>query len=153
MIKLKNLFHASMIFFGYILSANGISANSEKVYKVRNWPVQKNTKELHSLPGLVSFYCWFIVNFACMGKCLHQLIGPANVKKIKGKKKEVTALRLPEQGKYPFIWMSEHQVAFGTIKTVLMTAPVLGYLDFTKEFILETDASLKRCGCCIVPGK
>ena len=42
--------------------------------------------------------------------------------------------------------MSEHQIAFHTLKTVLTTAPVLWYPDFTKEFIVETDASLKGLG-------
>ena len=87
-------FQASVIFLGHILSADGISANPEKVEKVRDWPVLKNAKELHSFLGLASYYHWFIPNFAHMAKCLHQLIGPTNTKKTKGRKvrKEVTSL-------------------------------------------------------------
>ena len=85
-----------MICPGHILSANGISANPEKVDKVRDWLVPKNAKELHSFLGLASYYCQFIPNFTCMAKCLHQLIGPTNVKRTKSKnekaKKEVTTL-------------------------------------------------------------
>ena len=40
-------FQASMIFLGHILSADGISANPDKVDKVRDWPVPSNVKELH----------------------------------------------------------------------------------------------------------
>ena len=42
--------------------------------------------------------------------------------------------------------MSEHQLAFDALKIVLTTAPVLGYPDFHREFILESDASLKGLG-------
>ena len=53
-----------MIFLGHILSADRISANPEKVEKVRDWPVPSNAKELHSFLGLASYYHWFIPNFA-----------------------------------------------------------------------------------------
>ena len=81
-----------MIFLGHILSADRISANPEKVEKVRGRLVPSNAKELHSFLGLASYYHQFIPNFAHIAKCLHQLVGPTNVKKTKGRRKEVTAL-------------------------------------------------------------
>ena len=81
-------FQASVIFLGHVLSDDRISANPEKVNKVRDWPVPGNAKELHSFLGLASYYCQFIPNFAHIAKCLHQLVGLTNVqkKKVKGKK-------------------------------------------------------------------
>ena len=45
-----------------------------------------------------------------------------------------------------FEWTIEHQEVFDVLKEALCTAPVLSYPDFTREFILETDASLKSLG-------
>ena len=45
--------------------------------------------------------------------------------------------------------MSEHQKAFDTLKLALTTAPVLGYPNFNREFILETDASLRELGAVL----
>ena len=151
--KKSYFFHASVIFLGHVLSADGISANPEKVEKVKDWPVPSNTKELHSFLGLASYYRPFIPNFAQIAKCLHQLVGPTNVKKTKGKRKEATTLE--EQKKKmeltlpKFVWVPEHQKAFDALKLALTTAPVLGYPDFEREFILKTDASLRGLGAVL----
>ena len=74
-------------FLGHTLSDDRISANPEKLDKVRDWPVPKHAKELHSFLGLASYYHWLIPNFAHMAKCLHQLISLTNVKKVTVKRK------------------------------------------------------------------
>ena len=40
------LFQTTVVFLGHVLSADGISANPEKVDQVKNWPVPKSPKEL-----------------------------------------------------------------------------------------------------------
>ena len=40
-----------------------------------------------------------------------------------------------------FEWMTKYQEAFDALKEALSTAPVLGYPDFSREFILKIDAS------------
>ena len=139
-----------MIFLGHVLSADGISANPDKV---QGWPVPKNAKQLHSFLGLASLYCWFIPNFAHVAKSLHQLVGPTNVKKTRVKKvrNEVTTLdeKKSDLTQSIFVWAFEHQKALDTLKLALTTAPVLGYPNFNREFILETDASLRGLGAVL----
>ena len=40
-----------------------------------------------------------------------------------------------------------------SLKEALVTAPVLGYPDFNREFVQETDASLQELGAMAVPNK
>ena len=47
------------------------------------------------------------------------------------------------------VWASEHQKAFDALNVALTTAPVLGYPNFNRKFILETNASLRGLGAVL----
>ena len=142
------------MFLGHVLLAEGISANPEKVDKVKTWPVPKNIKEVQSFLGLASYYRHFIPHFAKKAWCLHELVGPTASKpksRTKARVKETeAAVNVPiESETKTFEWMIEHQEASDALKEALCTAPILGYPNFTREFILETDASLKGLGAIL----
>ena len=146
-----SIFSTSVLFLGHVLLAKGISANPEKVDKVKTWPVPKNIKEVQSFLGLASYYRCFIPHFTKKAWCLHELVGPtaSNPKsRTKARVKETkAAVNIPiESETKTFEWTIEHQEAFDALKEALYTALVLGYPNFTREFILETDASLKGLG-------
>ena len=61
-----------------------------------------------------------------------------------GLKKDSTTLNQNKQR--IFEWTTKHQEPLDALKVALSTAPVLGYPDFSREFILETDASLNGLG-------
>lgn len=46
-------------------------------------------------------------------------------------------------------WSKECENAFKTLKKLLLSAPVLGYADFTKPFVLEIDASHAGLGAVL----
>ena len=141
--KKSHFFQTSVTFLGHILSADGVSPNPEKVAKIKDWPTPKTPKEVHSFIGLASYYRRFIPNFAKWAGPLHALIVPASFKQ-KIRRGEMKKSDLPE-----FQWTLACQEGFDQLKKALTEAPVLAYPDYSKPFILETDASLKGLGAVL----
>ena len=52
--------------------------------------------------------------------------------------------------KVPFNWRPEHQQAFKQMKKEIVRAPILAYYNPEKETILQTDASIKGLGACLL---
>ena len=103
---------------------------------MQNWPIPSSQKELDSFLGLASYYRNFIPNFATISKYLHELVGPTNIKKYRKTKAKATK-------NSDFKWTDECQKEFDVLKVHQTSAPVLGCLDFSHPFEIETDASLK----------
>jgi len=116
-------------YLGHTISAEGVSCEAGKVEAVKNWPVPATTTALRSFLGFASYYRRFIQGFSKIAGPLHDLVAKGNARH---KKKGADISKL---------WDQQHQKAFEELKTALTTAPVLGFAEFTKPFILETDAS------------
>jgi hypothetical protein len=80
--------------------------------------------------GLAGYYRRYIPNFSKTAKPLTEL-----VKKNK-----------------PYIWDDKTERAFVTLKTTLTTEPLLQYPDFTRPFVLTTDASNDANGAVLSQG-
>ena len=76
-------------------------------------------KSLRSFLGLASYYRRFIPHFSSVADPLHALT-----------RKDA-----------PFEWTAECENSFHTLKRLLTNAPILCFPDFSKKFLLETDAS------------
>lgn len=118
-------------YLGHIISNEGVKPNPEKVQAVQNFPIPKSCKDIKSFLGLAGYYRRFIINFSKLMKPLTSLL-----------KKDV-----------PFLWGESQQHAFDTCKEILTTAPILQYPDFSKEFVLTTDASVHAIGAILSQGE
>ena len=52
--------------------------------------------------------------------------------------------------KVTFNWGPEHQAVFKQIKCEIVRAPILTYYNPKKEKVLQTDASVKGLGACLL---
>ncbi|MCG7876305.1 MAG: RNA-directed DNA polymerase, partial [Candidatus Thiodiazotropha endolucinida] len=122
-LKLKprkcRLFAREVEFLGHIISEQGIKTDPKKTEVVTTWPRPKNVHQVRAFVGFCSYYRRFIEKFAEVAKPLHKLT----------------------EKNQPFYWSGECEDAFEKLKKKMTESPVLAHPDFTKPFILDTDAS------------
>ena len=117
----------------------------QRVSKVKDWPVPKSAKEVHSFLGLASYYWRLIPQFAKWASPLHELIRLVTTKKKHtGRKVPPLSKNLP-----PFQWSPAYQESFKKLKEAFITTSVLSYPDYSKQFILEMDTSLRGLGAVL----
>ena len=114
-----------------------MSCQDEKTEAVQRWPVPHTTKELRSFLGFAGYYRRFVKNYARVAGPLHQLAN-CNAKAKNTRPAPIGGL-----------WKEEHQKAFQQLKEALSSAQVLAFADFSKPFILETDASQRGLGAIL----
>jgi hypothetical protein len=116
--KCKFMKH-SVTYLGHVVSRSGIATDPDKVNKVVSWPVPTSCKELQAFLGLASYYRRFIKDFSSICRPLHHLT----------------------EKNVPFKWTPQCQSAFESIRSKLVSSPILVFPDMSKPFILDTDAS------------
>jgi len=110
---------SEVIFLGFVVSAQGVKVDEEKMKAIKDWPRLKCMSEVRSFHGLASFYRHFVPNFSTLAAPLNEIV-----------KKNVV-----------FSWGKEQEEVFNALKDKLMNAPVLALPNFAKTFEIECDAS------------
>lgn len=123
-------FRKEVQFLGHTVTEEGVRPNSDKIETIKNWPLPQSEKEIRQFLGTLGYYRRFIKDFAKLVKPL------------------TTLLRKDEE----FVITAETKTCFEKCKEVLMRDPVLIHPDFTKEFILTTDASDYAVGAVLSQG-
>ena len=128
-----HFFQPEVKFLGHIISASGVSTDPDKISAVRDWRIPATVTDLRSFLGFASYYRRFVEGFARYAAPLHKLVA----KLQPAPKKKQTGFNASLRDHWD--WGCEK--AFETLKAKLISAPVLGYADFSKPFVLEVDAS------------
>ena len=134
-------FMPSIKVLGHVVSAEGISCDSEKISAVKEWPEPTEVKELQRFLGFTGFYRRFIQDYAKIAKPLTNLLKGSNSCQAKSKKKKVATI--------PWNWGPEEQSAFTSLVDKMTQPPVLCYPDYEKPFQVRVDASKDGLGAVL----
>ena len=133
------LFHQKLIYLGHLVTEDGILPDPEKTDAVDNWPTPTSETEMRQFLGFAGYYLRIVPGYAKIAGPLHSLLG--------GPKKRKT--RNAKTSSFSEQWDESCNKAFRELKRRLVSVPILGYLDFTKPFVLETDASINGLGAVL----
>ncbi|XP_063760148.1 uncharacterized protein LOC134878197 [Eleginops maclovinus] len=121
-------------YLGHLVSAEGVRTDPEKISRVKEWARPTNRREVLQFLGFAGYYRRYVQGYSALAAPLYRLTSGDPRKKKRGGKRSVD----PDP---PFLWTNECEEAFQSLKRKLMTAPVLGYPDYSLPFLLQTDAS------------
>lgn len=106
-------------YLGYIVGNGCLKTDPDKVRAIKEFPVPATVRQVRRFLGITGWYRRFIANYSGLAAPLTNLTAG--------------------QGK--FNWSNEANVAFEKLKRCITTAPVLANPDFSRQFIIQCDAS------------
>ena len=114
----------SVICLGHKLSREGIAPDPANIAKIKSWKPPQSVKQLRAFLGLTGYYRQFVKQYSQIAGGLTDLT-----------KDDVK-----------WEWAEEHQKAFETLRNILVSDLIMNYPDFSKPFIIKSDASLAAIG-------
>jgi hypothetical protein len=106
-------------FLGLIVGRDGFKMDPEKVKTILEWKTPRSATDVLRFNGFCNFYRRFIRNYS----------------------KIMTPLINLTKKNAPFNWTRSCEVAFQLLKNTVASAPTLRPFDWTKQVVVETDAS------------
>ena len=136
-LKLKpskcSLFKEEINYLAHQVSKQGVWLSDSNLKAITECTPPQTYTEICAFLGLVSHYWQFIEGFMWIAQPLNEhLVGEGVSRKSE------------------WVSLSEDTLgAFHALKQACMSAPILAFTDYTKEFLLETDASKEELGAVL----
>ncbi|MGH0176852.1 UNVERIFIED_CONTAM: hypothetical protein FKN15_073716 [Acipenser sinensis] len=134
-------FRTKVKYLGHLVSREGVATDPEKITVVAEWKRPRSLVELQSFLGFCSYYRRFVEGFAKLAAPLHQVVAELAGAGKRGRRGPGVITES--------IWTRECNACFQALKTKLVSSPILAYADFSKPFVLETDASHQGLGAVL----
>ena len=138
-LKLKpskcSLFKIEINYLAHQVSKEGVQPSDLNLKATAGCALPQTYTEVCAFLGLVGHYWQFIKGFTCITQQLTEHL--AGEGEGTSRKSEWVLL------------LEDALKAFDTLKQACMSAPVLAFTDYTKEFLLETDASKEGLGAVL----
>ena len=131
-----DFFRRSVKFLGRVVSEEGYKMDEENISAVTALKefLPKTVTDVRHLLGLLGYHRRHVQDFSRRAKPLTDLLVVNREKK---------------DSKAPVEWTEECQRTLNALIDDISSPPILAYPDFSKEFILHTDASTKGLGCIL----
>jgi len=120
-------FKKEVTFLGHKITDKGILPDESKYDIINNYPIPQTADEVKRFVAFCNYYRRFIPHFASLTLPLNKLI-----------KKNAQ-----------FVWSAECQQSFNSLQNALISPQILQYPDFSRPFVLTTDASKDACGAVL----
>ena len=128
-----SLFKEEINYLAHWVSKGGVWPSNSNLRAITECALPQTYMEIWAFLGLVGYYWLFIKGFTCIAQLLNSLLsGEEASRKSEWVLLPKDALR-----------------AFDALKQACMSAPALAFTDYTKEFLLETDASKEGLGAVL----
>ena len=115
------------IILGHAISQQGLQVDPNKIAIIQRVPPPQKVRDVQSFLGIVGYYKRFIKDFSKLASPLFGILG-----------------------KYvEFIWIDSCQEAIDTLKSKLVTAPILRGPNWALPVHIHTDASNKEIGVAL----
>ena len=115
-------------FFGETCTTNGHKTSKDKVAAITSMPSPTNKKQVQSFIGMINYLAKFSLRLSELAEPIRKLV----------------------KDKVPFNWDPELQEAFTRMKKEIANAPLCSYYNHKKHTTLQTDASITKCGACLL---
>ncbi|XP_041439585.1 uncharacterized protein LOC121400486 [Xenopus laevis] len=112
---------AEVQYLGHRVGSGQLRPDPAKVEAICQWPIPKTQKQVLAFLGTAGYYRKFIANYSTIAKPLTDLTSRKCSRTI--------------------VWTPECESAMNTLKQALANSPVLAAPDFSRRFLLQTDAS------------
>ena len=115
-------------FYEETYTTDGYKPAQSKITTIVKMPSLSSKNEVRSFIVMINYLSIFSPRLTELAKPIRELV----------------------KEKVPFNWALEHQGSFALLKKEIVRAPVLTYYNPWKETILQTDASTKGLGACLL---
>jgi hypothetical protein len=123
----------SITHVGFIANKDGIKIDPERTRDIVELEAPKSTKKVQSILGVLNFVRNFIPQFSVKAKFLTDRLEKSAIKRDSKK----------------FEWSPGDAAAFVELKQLVLAAPLLSILDYTKPIYIRCDSSRFGCGAVL----